>query len=218
MLFILHNNVVLSFFLRAFYYTFYTVFCTGYTYFLHILYIFYTYFAHIFCHFSPFLRKNNALLVHYWLNITHFRVFFLSISYNFLYICTNIACISMHTRAVFRFASFFVFCTFVQTFSTHCTKLYLWSAQLFSTFAQTFSSLPPHFSSLWETLWQFVPSFLARFHSFPQLFLMRLQLFPSISFLFLLLFPFVMFLFLQRFSLISFMLLQCFSPITFISP
>ena len=75
MLFILHNNVVLSLFLRAFYYIFYTVFCTVYTYFLHILYIFYTYFAHIFCHFLPFLRKNNALLVHYWLNITHFRAF-----------------------------------------------------------------------------------------------------------------------------------------------
>ena len=138
-----------------------------------------------------------------------------SISYNFLYIYTNIACISMHTRAVFRFASFFIFCTFVQTFSTHCTKLYLGSAQLFSTFAQTFSSLPPHFFQLVRN---FMTICFQLFHSFPQLFLMRLQLFPSVTFLFLLLFPFVMFLFLQRFSLISFMLLQCFSPILFISP
>ena len=229
MLFILHNNVALSLFLRAFDYIFYTVFCTGYTYFLHILYIFYTYFIHFSHYFLPFLHKNNALLVRYWLNIIHFRAFFStlpcvfpSISYNFLYIYTNIACISMHTRTILRFASFFIFCTFVQTFSTHCTKIALAKChslyKLFGTFAQTFSSLPPHFSSLWETLWQFVSSFLARLHSFPQLFLMRLQLFPSATILFLLLFPFVMFLFLQRFSLISFMLLQCFSFITLISP
>lgn len=128
MLFILYNNVVLSLFLCIFYYTFYTVFCILYTYFLHILYTFYTYFSH-FIHFSCYFSSNIARL---WPNITyfrvfltHFRVFFLSISYNFLYIYTNIACISMHTRTIFRFVSFFIFCTFVQTFSTHCTKLYL---------------------------------------------------------------------------------------------
>lgn len=138
MLFILHNNVVLSLFLCIFYYTFYTVFCTVYTYFLHISYTFYTYFVHFSRYFLPFLRKNNALLVHYWLNITHFRAFFnvlpcvfSSISYNFLYICTNIARIFLHTRIILHFASFLIFCTFVQTFSTHYTKLCLRSAQLF---------------------------------------------------------------------------------------
>lgn len=69
-------------------------------------------------------------------------------SINFLYICTNIARISLYTRTILRFASFLIFCTFAQTFSTHCTKLYLRSAQLFSTFAQTSSSLPPHFFQL----------------------------------------------------------------------
>lgn len=135
MLFILHNNVVLSLFLRAFYCIFCTVFCILYTYFLHILYTFYTHFAHIFCHFSPFLRKNNALLcvfntfpcVFNALScvLTHFRVFFPSIFYNFLYICTNIARIFLHTRTALHLVSFFIFCTFVQTFSTHCTKLHL---------------------------------------------------------------------------------------------
>lgn len=185
MLFILHNNVVLSFFLRAFYYIFCPAFCTVYTYFLHILYIFYTLFYHFSRYFLSFLRKNNALLVHYWLNITHFRVFFLSISYNFLYICTNIACISMHTRAVFRFASFFVFCTFVQTFSTHCTKLYLWSAQLFSAFAQTFSSLPPHFFQLvrnFVAIW--FPASLQDFTAFHSFFLCDYSFSPPFRFCF----------------------------------
>ena len=155
MLFILHNSVVLSLFLCIFYYIFYTVFYTVYTYFLYILYTFYTYFVHffaIFCHFLPFLRKNNALLVHYWLNITHFRVFFPSISYNFLYIYTNIVRTSPHTRAVFRFASFFIFCTFVQTFSTHCTKLYLRARSFLAHLHKLLPACRRTFSSLWETL------------------------------------------------------------------
>ena len=154
--------------------------------------------------------------------LTHFRAFFNalscvfpSISYNFLYIYTNIARISLHTRTAFRFASFFIFCTFVQTFSIHCTKIALAKCTTFWHICTNFSSLPPHFFQLVRN---FVAICFQLFHSFPQLFLMRLQLFPSISFLFLLLFPFVMFLFLQRFSLISFMLLQCFSFITLISP
>ena len=148
MLFILYNNVVLSLFLRAFCCIFCTVFCILYTYFLHILYTFYTYFSH-FIHFSCYFSSNIARL---WPNITHFcvflihfRAFFLLISYNFLYICTNIACISMHTRAVFRFASFFIFCTFVQTFSTHCTKIAFAKRtalhKLFPACRRTFSSL-----------------------------------------------------------------------------
>ena len=162
MLFILHNNVVLSLFLRAFYYIFYTVFYTGYTYFLHISYTFYTYFVHFSRYFLPFLHKNNALLVHYNALPCVFNAFscvfntlscvFPSISYNFLYIYTNIACISLHTRTAFHFASFFIFCTFAQTFSTHCTKLYLRSAiactnflarlhKLFPACRRTFSSL-----------------------------------------------------------------------------
>ena len=156
MLFILHNNVVLSLFLSAFYYIFYTVFCTVYTYFLHILYIFYTHFAHIFCYFLPFLRKNNALLVHYWLNITHFRAFlthfrafFPSISYNFLYFYTNIMRIFLHTRTILHFASFLIFCTFAQTFSTHCTKIAL--AKCHSLY-KLFPACRRTFSSLWETL------------------------------------------------------------------
>ena len=163
MLFILHNNVVLSLFLRAFYYIFYTVFCTVYIYFLYILYIFYTYFVHFSRYFLPFLRKNNALLVRYWLNITHFRVFlthfrvfFPSISYNFLYICTSIARISLHICTILRFVSFFIFCTFVQTFSTHCTKLRLRSAIACTNFLARLHKLFPAcrriFSSLWETL------------------------------------------------------------------
>lgn len=146
----------------------------------------------------------------------------------------------MHFRVFFhQFPT--IFCTFAQTLRVFlCTlaqlfalpassfsvllyklflhivrKLHLRSAQLFGTFAQTFSSLPPHFFQLVRN---FVTICFQLFHSFLQLFLMRLQLFPSISFLFLLLFPFVMFLFLQRFSLISFMLLQRFSPILIISP
>ena len=159
MLFILHNNVALSLFLRAFYYIFYTVFCTVYTYFLYILYIFYTYFVHFSRYFLPFLRKNNALLVHYWLNIIHFRAFFStlscvfpSISYNFLYICTNIARISLHTRTAFRFASFFIFCAFAQTFSTHCTKMYLRAHNFLARLHKLFPACRRTFSSLWETL------------------------------------------------------------------
>lgn len=77
---------------------------------------------------------------------------FPSISYNFLYICTSITRISLHICIILRFASFFIFCTFVQTFSTHCTKIALAKChslyKLFGTFAQTFSSLPPHFFQL----------------------------------------------------------------------
>ena len=155
MLFILHNNVVLSFFLRAFYYIFYTVFCTVYTYFLYILYIFYTYFVHFSRYFLPFLHKNNALLVHYNALPCVFNTLscvFSSISYNFLYICTSIARISLHTRTALHFVSFFIFCAFVRTFSTHCTKLRLRSAiactnflarlhKLFPACRRTFSSL-----------------------------------------------------------------------------
>lgn len=67
--------------------------------------------------------------------------FFSLISYNFLHICTAL-----------HFASFFIFCAFAQTFSTHCTKIALAKChslyKLFGTFAQTFSSLPPHFFQL----------------------------------------------------------------------
>lgn len=92
--------------------------------------------------------------------LTYFRAFFLInflyLSHNFLYICTNIMRISMHTRAVFRFASFFIFCTFVQTFSTHCTKLYLWSAQLFwhicTNFFQLAAALFPTCEKLYDNL------------------------------------------------------------------
>ena len=67
--------------------------------------------------------------------LTYFRAFFLInflyLSHNFLYICTNIAHIFLHICTALRFASFFIFCTFAQTFSTHCTKLHLRSAQLF---------------------------------------------------------------------------------------
>ena len=79
-------------------------------------------------------------------------MFFPSISYNFLYICTNIAHISPYVCTALHFASFFIFCTFVQTFSTHCTKIALTKChslyKLFGTFAQTSSSLPPHFFQL----------------------------------------------------------------------
>ena len=170
-----------------FYYIFYTVFCTVYTYFLHILYIFYTYFIHFSRYFLPFLHKNNALLVHYNALPCVFNTLscvFPSISYNFLYICTSIARISLHTRTALHFASFFIFCTFVQTFSTHCMKIALAKChslyKLFGTFAQTFFSLPPHFFQLVRN---FVTICFQLFHSFPQLFLMRLQLFPSEMFL-----------------------------------
>lgn len=133
MLFILYNNVVLSLFLRAFY----TVFCILYTYFLYISYTFYTYFVHFSRYFLPFLRKNNALLVHYWLNITHFRAFLTHFRVFFHQFPTIFCTFAQALRAfshictALHFSSFFIFCTFVQTFSTHCTKLYLWSAQLF---------------------------------------------------------------------------------------
>ena len=159
MLFILHNNVVLSLFLRIFYYTFYTVFCTGYTYFLHILYIFYTYFAHIFCHFLPFLRKNNALLVHYWLNITHFCVFlthFRAFFHQFPTIFCTFAqtlCVFSHICIILRFASFLIFCTFAQTFSTHCTKLYLRAHSFLAHLHKLFPACRRTFSILWEILW-----------------------------------------------------------------
>ena len=159
MLFILHNNVVLSLFLRAFCCIFCTVFCILYTYFLHILYIFYTYFVHFsryfyakITHFSCIITHFHAFLIYFRVFLTHFRAFFLLISYNFLYICTNIACISMHTRAVFRFASFFIFCTFVQTFSTHCTKLHLRSAQLCTNFFQLAAVLFPACEKLCNNL------------------------------------------------------------------
>ena len=117
MLFILYNNAVLFLFLRAFY----TVFCILYTYFLHIPYTFYTYFSY-FIHFSryflPFLRKNNTLLVHYWLNITHFRAFL------------------TYFRAFFhQFPT--IFCTFAQILCVFlCT-----SAQLCTLPASSFSVL-----------------------------------------------------------------------------
>ena len=158
MLFILHNNVALSFFLRAFC----TVFCILYTYFLHISYTFYTYFSHFihffllfFINYRTFMAKNNALPCVFNTFPCVFNTFlcvFPSISYNFLYICTNIARISLHICTALRLASFFIFCTFVQTFSTHCTKLHLRSAiactnflarlhKLFPACRRTFSSL-----------------------------------------------------------------------------
>lgn len=177
MLFILYNNVVLFLFLRAFCCIFCTVFCILYTYFLHILYTFYTYFSH-FIHFSCYFSSNIARL---WPNITHFRVFFLLISYNFLYICTNIACISMHTRTIFRFASFFIFCTFAQTFSTHCTKLYLWSAQLCTNFFQLAAALFPACEKLYDNLF---PASLQDFTASHSFFLCDYSFFPPFHFCF----------------------------------
>ena len=151
MLFILHNNVVLSLFLCIFYYTFYTVFCIVYTYFLYILYIFYTYFAHIFCNFLLFLRKNNALLIKYNALSCVFNALscvFLSMSYNFLYIYTNIARIfaHLHNFTLCQLPHFLYFCTnFFYALHENCTRE---ARSFFGTFAQTFSSLPPHFSSL----------------------------------------------------------------------
>ena len=173
MLFILHNNVVLFLFLCIFYYIFYIVFCTVYTYFLHILYIFYTYFVHFSRYFLPFLRKNNALLVHYWLNITylsafltHFRAFFHQFP--------TIFCTFAQTLRVFLCTSVQLFALPASSFSVLLYKLFLHIAlakchslyKLFGTFAQTFSSLPPHFFQLVKTLWKFVSSYFTASHSF----------------------------------------------------
>ena len=137
---------------------------------------------------------------------------------NFLYFYINIARIfaHLHDFVLCQLPHFLYFCTNF-FYTLHEIAL----AKRAAFLAHLHKLLPAcrrTFSSLWETLWQFVSSFFARLHSFPRLFLMWLQLFPSISFLFLLLFLFVMFLFLQRFSLISFMLLQCFSLVILISP
>ena len=185
MLFILHNNVVLSLFFACF--LLHLLYC--FLYIIHILSTHFIYILHIFCSFfSLFLRKNNALLVHYWLNITHFRVFlthfrafFPSISYNFLYFYTNIACISMHTRTIFRFASFFIFCTFVQTFSTRCTKLYLRSAQLCTNFFQLAAALFPACEKLYDNLF---PASLQDFTASHSFFLCDYSFFPPFRFCF----------------------------------
>lgn len=144
MLFILYNNVVLSLFLRAFCCIFYTVFCILYTYFLHILYIFYTYFSH-FIHFSCYFSSNIARL---WPNITHFRVFltyfrvfFLLFSVHLYKYCVYFYAYS-HNFSLCQLLNFLYFCTnFFYTLHENCT------CETHS-FAQTFSSLPPHFSSL----------------------------------------------------------------------
>ena len=155
MLFILYNNVVLSLFF-FFFSTSFTLFFiqdthtfyTFYIYSIHILFIFLV----IFYHFYTKIMHFSCIITHFRVFLTHFRVFCPSISYNFLYICTSIARISLHTRTAFHFASFFIFCTFAQTFSTHCTKLRLRSAiactdflahlhKLFPACRHTFSSL-----------------------------------------------------------------------------
>lgn len=173
MLFILHNNVVIISLFACF--LLYFLYCFLYS--IHILFTHFIYILHIFCSFfSLFLRKNNALLVHYNVLPCVFNALlcvFPSISYNFLYICTNIARISPHICTALHFASFFIFCTFVQTFSTYCTKIALAKChslyKLFGIFAQTFSSLPPHFFQLVRN---FMTICFQLFHSFPQLFLM----------------------------------------------
>lgn len=118
MLCIMHKSAILSLFSCVFYCTFCTVCCVLYTYFLHILYTFYTYFVHFSRYFLSFLRKNNALLVHYWLNITHFRAFL------------------THFHAFFhQFPT--IFCTFVQILRVFlCT-----SARLCTLPASSFSVL-----------------------------------------------------------------------------
>lgn len=141
MLFILYNNVVLSLFLRIFYYTFYTIFCTGYTYFLHILYIFYTYFLSFF---SLFLRKNNALLVHYNALPCIFNAFSCVFSIIF---CTFVQILRVFLCTLAQF-----FALPVSSFSVLLYKLFLHIARNCTcearSFAQTFSSLPPHFFQL----------------------------------------------------------------------
>lgn len=151
MLFILHNNVVLSFFLRAFY----TVFCILYTYFLHISHTFYIYFSHFvhffllfFIKYRTFMAKYNALPCVFNALSCVFSLIF----YNFLYIYTNIVRISLHTHTALCFVSFITFCTFAQIFSTYCTKLHSQSTiactnflahlhKLFPACRRTFSSL-----------------------------------------------------------------------------
>ena len=134
-----------------------------------------------------------------------------------------------------------IFCTFVQilrvflctlaqfcalpasSFSVLLYKLFLHIARnctceahsffwhICTNFFQLAAALFPACEKLCSNL---VSSFLARFHSFPQL----LQLFPSAMFMFLQCFSSVLLMFLQCFSLVLFMLLQCFSFTTFISP
>lgn len=103
MLFILHNNVVLSLFLCIFYYILHAYFCILYTYFLHILYTFYTLF-------SIFL----VIFCHLYANITHFRAFFSSFFYifcSFFYTFTQILYTLLCTSAQFsRLASYHFLC------------------------------------------------------------------------------------------------------------
>lgn len=163
MLFILYNNVVLSLFLRAFY----TVFCILYIYFLHISYTFYTYFSHFIHFFLLFIIKYRTFMVKYNALSCVFNALscvFSSISYHFLYFYTNIARIfaHLHNFALFQLPHFLYICTnFFYTLHENYTCE---ARSFFGTFAQTFSSLPPHFFQLVRN---FMTICFQLFHSFP---------------------------------------------------
>lgn len=141
MLFILHNNVVLSLFLCIFYYTFYTVFCTGYAYFLHILYTFYTYFSHFSRHFLPFLRKNNALPCVFNAFSCVFSINFLQFSVHLYKYCVYFST-HLHSFALCQLLHFLYFCTNF-FYTLHETVLVKRTAlhKLFPACRRTFSSL-----------------------------------------------------------------------------
>ena len=149
MLFILHNNVVLSLFLRAFYYIFYTVFL----YRIHILSTHFIYILHIFCSFfSLFLRKNNALLVHYNALSCVFNALSCVFSINFLQFSAH-----LHKHCVYFYAHsrsfslcqllhFLYFCTnFFYTLRLRstiaCINFLARLHKLFPACRRTFSSL-----------------------------------------------------------------------------
>lgn len=149
MLFILYNNVVLSLFLCAFYRIFCTVFfCILYTYFLHILYIFYTHFSHFSHYFLPFLRKNNALLVHYNALLCVFNALPCVFSINFLQFSVHLCkyCVYFyahsHNFSLCQLLHFLYFCTNF-FYTLHEIVLVKRTAlhKLFPACRRTFSSL-----------------------------------------------------------------------------
>ena len=149
MLFILHNNVVFISLFACF--LLHLLHCFLYS--IHIFSTHFIYILHIFCSFfSLFLRKNNALLVHYNALSCVFNAFSCVLSINFLQFSVHLhkhcAYFSahLHSFALCQLLHFLCICTnFFYTLSLRsaiaCINFLARLHKLFPACRRTFSSL-----------------------------------------------------------------------------
>ena len=142
----------------------------------HTFYTFYIYSTHILFIFLVIFYHFYAKITHFSCIITHFRAFLMHFR-AFFHQFPTIFCTFAQTLRVFLCTSAQLYTLPASSFSVLLYKLFLHIAlanchslyKLFSTFAQTFSSLPPYYFQLVRN---FMTICFQLFHSFPQLFLM----------------------------------------------